>query len=298
MIWKLTQRNILVYTRNRMSVFFSFLSVIIIIGLYALFLGKVQVDNVEQMMQQYGLVTDSARFLVDSWIMSGLLAINAVTLSLGALGTMVFDIEDKRFQDFIVAPASRTTVVLSYLIATWVITLVFSLIAFVLSELYILSGGGQILPPDKLLEALGVMVLTVITSSSTMFLLASFLKSGSAFGTLSTLLGTLIGFITGVYVPLGVLPSFVQKVVNVVPFSHSAALLRQIFCEQPLKEVFASVPAQGQAQAIAEYSRTFGVQLYWGDSVITVPTMLIVLAGTAVVFLILSALKLRRYKQG
>ncbi len=298
MIWKLTQRNILVYTRNRMSVFFSFLSVIIIIGLYALFLGKVQVDNIEGMMKQYGLVTESARYLVDTWIMSGLLAINAVTLSLGALGTMVFDIEDKRFPDFIVAPASRTAVVLSYLIATWIITLVFSLIAFVLSELYILSGGGHLLQPEKLLEAFGVMVLSVITSSSTMFLLASFLKSGSAFGTLSTLLGTMIGFITGVYVPLGILPSFVQKIVNVVPFSHSAALLRQIFCEQPLKEVFSSVPAHAQATAIADYSRMYGIQLYWGDSVITVPTMLIVLAGTAVVFLALSALKLRRYKQG
>ncbi len=298
MIWKLTQRNILVYTRDRTSVFFSFLSVIIIIGLYALFLGKLQVDNVEQMMGQYGLVTDSARFLVDSWIMSGLLAINAVTLSLGALGTMVFDMEYKRFPDFVVAPASRTSVVLSYLIASWIITLLFSLIAFVLSELYILSGGGKLLPPDKLLQVLGVLVLTVITSSSTMFFLATFLKTGSSFGTLSTLLGTMIGFITGVYVPMGVLPSFVQKIVNVVPFSHSASLLRQLFCEQPLQEVFASVPAQARAAAITDYSKIYGVNLYWGDSMIPAQAMLIVLVATAAVFLVLSAIRLRRYKQG
>ena len=41
----MASRNIRIYVRNRMSVFFSFLSVIIIIALYVLFLGKVQVDG-------------------------------------------------------------------------------------------------------------------------------------------------------------------------------------------------------------------------------------------------------------
>lgn len=289
MIWKLSMRNIKVYVRDRMSVFFSFLSVMIVIGLYALFLGKVQVDNIKSMVGDI----EGARFLVDSWIMSGLLAINAVTVTLGVLGTMVYDIEYKRFPDFIVAPVSRTSVVLSYLVSAWIIGFVFSLIALVASELYILSGGGELLSPIKMLEIVGLLTLAVISSSSIMFLIASFLKSGSAFGTLSTLLGTLIGFITGVYVPLGILPEAVQKFVVLVPFSHGAAILRQVFCERPMEIVFAGAPPQYRAA----YVKESGISLFWGDTEISMTVMIAILAGVAVLFLLLAALKLRKYKQ-
>jgi hypothetical protein len=48
--------------------------------------------------------------------MASLLAVNAVTLPLGVLGTMVFDKEYKRFPDFLVAPVRRSSIVVSYLI--------------------------------------------------------------------------------------------------------------------------------------------------------------------------------------
>jgi len=292
MIWKLTRRNVDIYIRNKASVFFSFLSVIIIIGLYALFLGDMQVKSINEMLLKYGQSIKGTRFLVDSWIISGLLAINAVTITLGVLGTMVYDIENKRFPDFIVAPVSRTSVVLSYLLSAWIIGFIFSLIALVVGELYILSGGGQLLSPMKMLETLGVLALAVISSSSIMYFIASFLKSGSAFGTMSTLLGTLIGFFTGAYIPMGVMPIAVQKAIILVPFSHSAAILRQIFCEQPLAVVFGPL-----AEARDTYVSVYGIKLFWDKTEITVPVMLAVLAGVAVLFLLLSAIKLRRYKQ-
>src|SRR5208283_4812582 len=106
-ILTLASRNIRIYVRNRTSVFFSFLSVIIIIALYVLFLGKVQVDGIRKAVGDI----QGIRPLVDSWIMAGLLSVNAVTITLGVLGTMVFDIEYKRFPDFVVSPISRASVV-------------------------------------------------------------------------------------------------------------------------------------------------------------------------------------------
>jgi multidrug/hemolysin transport system permease protein len=287
---RLAGRNILIYVRNRMSVFFSFLSVIIIIGLYALFLGKVQVNAIQSVVGPMAGI----RPLVDSWIMAGLLSVNTVTVSLGVLGTMVFDVEYKRFSDFVVAPVRRTAVVVSYLISAWVIGFLFSLIALVAGELYILSGGGHLLSPVHALEVMAMLALGVVSSSSIMFLLASFLRSGSAFGVLSTLLGTLIGFITGVYVPLGVLPDAVQKFVVLVPFSHSAAMLRQVFCEAPLAAVFAGAPPE----ALQQYIRTYGIRLFWSGTEISMAAMVAVLAAVTVVFLLLSAWKLRAYRSG
>jgi multidrug/hemolysin transport system permease protein len=284
----LASRNIQVYVRNRMAVFFSFLSVIIIIALYALFLGKVQTEGIQAVAGNI----KGVRALVDSWIMAGLLAVNAVTISLGVLGTMVFDKEYKRFSDFIVAPTSRTGIVVSYLISAWVISLVFSFIALVAGELYIVAGGGPLLSLRNAARVAGMLTLDVVCSSSIMFFVASFLTSGSAFGALATILGTLIGFITGVYVPLGVLPDAVQKFVILVPFTHCAAMLRQAFCEAPLAEVFTGAPTAMQAQ----YAREYGIRLFWGNTAISMPVMVAVVAGSAVLFLLLSAARLRKAK--
>jgi multidrug/hemolysin transport system permease protein len=287
---QLASRNMKIYLRNRMSVFFSFLSVIIIIALYALFLGKVQVDDIRRSVGDI----PGIRALVDSWIMAGLLSINTVTISLGVLGTMVFDVEYKRFADFVVSPIKRSNVVLSYLISAWVIGFLFSMIAFAAAELYIVSGGGSLLGLKDMLTVMGMLALAVVCSSSIMFLLASFLTSGSAFGTLSTLLGTMIGFITGVYVPLGVLPEAVQKFVVLVPFSHSAAMLRQVFCAPPLRAVFTGAPPE----ALEQYTRTFGIRLFWGSREISMALMAAVLIGTAILFLLLSIAKLRGRRKG
>jgi multidrug/hemolysin transport system permease protein len=289
-ILALASRNIRIYIRNRMSVFFSFLSVIIIIALYVLFLGKVQADGIRRAVGDI----QGIRPLVDSWIMAGLLSVNAVTVTLGVLGTMVFDIEYKRFPDFVVSPISRASVVVSYLVSAWVIGLLFSLMALAAGELYIVSGGGSLLSLKDMLIVVGMLALAVVSSSSIMYLLASFLRSASAFGTLSTLLGTLIGFITGVYVPLGILPNAVQRFVVLVPFSHSAAMLRQVFCEAPLGTVFNGAPPEARLA----YVKMYGIKLFWGAREISMSTMTMVLVGVTVVFLLLSVLKLRRYKKG
>lgn len=64
---KLAGRNIKVFLRDRTSVFFSFLSVIIIILLYVLFLG----DTMVKSLQDYVPDPNVARFFADTWIMVG-----------------------------------------------------------------------------------------------------------------------------------------------------------------------------------------------------------------------------------
>jgi len=289
-VLRLAGRNMRIYLRNRMQVFFSFLSVIIIIGLYVLFLGKVQVDDIRNRAGDMPGIAP----LVSSWIVAGLLAVNAVTVTLGALSAMVYDVEQKRFTDFVVAPVSCAAVVGSYLVSSLVIGLLFTCIALVGGELYILSDGGTLLGLLPALRVLGISALAVASSASIMYLLVSFLRSGSAFGVLSTLLGTLIGFLTGVYVPLGILPAAVQRFVLFIPFSYTAAMLRQSFCEAPLAAVFKGAPPA----LSSAYQKLYGIRLFWNGVEIQVPTMLAILAGVTVLFLLLSAVKMRSYRRG
>ena len=168
------------------------------------FSWKSSVDGIRRVV---GDIT-GIRPLVDSWIMAGLLSVNAVTISLGVLGTMVSTSSTSDFPTSSWPRSAARAAVASYLISAWVIGFLFSLIALVAGELYIVRGEAP--SQSNMLTVVGMIALAVVSSSSIMYLLASFLRSGSAFGTLSTLLGTLIGFITGVYVP-GILPNAVSR---------------------------------------------------------------------------------------
>ena len=61
-----------------------------------------------------------------------------------------------------------------------------------------------------------------------MLLVAQWVKSDRAWGAFSTLAGTLIGFVGGIYLPMGLLPQFVQTTLKTMPFIHESALLRDI----------------------------------------------------------------------
>lgn len=285
---QLVQRNLRVFFRDRSAVFFSFLSVIIIIGLYALFLADTQVKSLKSLVGD----GQDIRFLVDSWIMGGLLAVNTVTVSLGALAVMVRDQETKAMRDFMTAPIRRTTIVLSYIIAAFIIGVAITLAGLLVMEFYITISGGQWLTAEALVKTIGVLLLCIINSTAMLFFVTSFVRSSTAFSTVSTITGTMIGFLAGIYVPIGVLPQSVQYVIQVFPTSHGAVLLRQLFMEKPLESVFANAPAE----VLTQYTKVFGVEFYLEDKALEPQWMLLYLAGTSLVFILLSIWRVRGMK--
>lgn len=287
----LAVRNIRMFLRDRTSVFFSLLSMFIIIGLYVLFLGKTNVNSIETMV---GGSVPGIRFLVDSWIMAGIIIVNSITVSLGVFGVMIDDESKKRINGFLVAPVKRSSLVAGYMAASIIVGLILCLLALVMAEIYIVSAGGSLLSAISMLKAIGVMSLSVVSSSAMVFFLVSFVRTSAGFATLSTILGTIIGFITGIYVPIGILPEAVQTFIKLVPASHSGSILRQIFMEQPLALVFAGAPAQ----AVIEYEKIFGVKLYWSGNEISIPVMFAVVAGSGLFFLGLSIVRMSRRKIG
>lgn len=284
----LIQRNLWMFFRDRSAVFFSFLSVLIIIGLYALFLADTQVKSLKSMV---GDIAD-IRFLVDSWIMGGLLAVNTVTVSLGSLAVMVRDRENKSIRDFMTAPVKRTAIVLSYIIAAFIIGVIISIVGFVAMELYITLSGGEWLSAVAVSKILGIVMLSVLNSTAMMFFITTFVRSTSAFSTVSTITGTMIGFLAGIYVPIGVLPKSVQYVIEFFPTSHSAVLLRQVFMETPLTSVFQHAPSE----ALAEYNRVFGVEFIVGGKPLPDQWMLLYLVAATLVFVVLSIVRIRHMK--
>lgn len=279
------KRNLKLFFRDKTAVFFSLLAVFIIIGLYALFLGDVWSENYKD--------APGVRFLMDSWIMSGLLAVTSVTTTLGAFGVMVDDKTKKISKDFISSPLKRSSITGGYILAAFLIGIIMSVVTLILAEIYIVAYGGQLLTPMQLLQVLGLIVLSTFMNTALGFFLVSFFDSTSAFSTASSILGTLIGFLTGIYLPVGQLTEPVQYVIKIFPVSHSALLLRRVMMAEPMKATFMGAPAD----VIEDFERMMGTKFVFGSTALSPLFSIGIVIGVGILFYLLSILRFSRKQQ-
>jgi len=280
MILNLVRRNMKLYFRDKATVFFSMMGVFVIFGLYILFLG-------ELIEGAGGVAGDAARFLTDSWIMAGVIATSTVTTTLGSLGQMVDDLTKKVIRDFETAPIKRWKIVISYVISANIIGIIMSTLTFVLAEAYILYYGGSIVSFVALMKVLGMIILSTFVSSSFLFFFVSLVKTMNAFSVISTIVGSLIGFLMGIYVPMGSLPPAVQFFIKIFPPSHSASILRQIMVNEAFELQY--VPR--------EVTELLGIHFYFGDTLFPQWASLLVLIATAVLFFGLSVIVTTKRKR-
>lgn len=277
-------RNLKLYFRDKVAVFFSLLSVIIVIVLYVLFLSQMQVDTLEE--ASGGTIPDAEiKGLINTWILAGLLSITTVTSTLGGYGTMVNDREKQKLMDFKTSSMKQEVYPFSQFIAAFLIGTMISLIALIGYGGYIHLMGFYTFTFGQLARCVGVILLSSLMNAALMGFCVSLLKTVSAYSNFCLVLGTIIGFLNGLYVPLGVLPKAVQAVIKVLPFGHLAMLFRQTLAADAAQKAFADLPAA----ALEEYEKTYGIVMYWGDKEITPVHSLLFILGVLVVSLILFA---------
>ncbi len=285
-IMALSVRNLRLFLRDKALVFFSFLSVIIILGLYVLFLGDIQVQNIRSMIQMDIPEIDA---LVYAWMLPGLIAVASITLSLGNMGRLVDDAQGENLNDFLVSPLKRTQLILSYLISSIIITSFISVCMFALSIVIVKLKGGPWLNFEQILQSLGIIVLLIISSALLSLYIASWVKTQNTYGVVNSMVGTFIGFVTGAYMPMGIMPVFVQNLFNILPVSLGASLLRQVYLSPILDTVFKNAPGE----MLSEYRYFQGVDLKVFGRILTPEFMYI---GIFVSIILLFLLNFLRFK--
>src|SRR6478735_2331708 len=80
--WVIVGRNLRLFFRDRMNVFFSLLGAIVLFLLYVLFLANVQTQALAATLPDAS-VSDIHAF-VDSWMFAGIVLLTTVTTGLGA----------------------------------------------------------------------------------------------------------------------------------------------------------------------------------------------------------------------
>lgn len=277
------ERNLKLFFRDRLAVFFSLLSVFIIIGLYALFLGDVWMNDSMKDLK-------NAQTMMNSWLVSGLLTVTSMTTTMGAFGVMIDDKVQKINKDFDSSPIKRSSITGGYIGSSFLIGVIMTLVTAVVAEIYIVHSGGEWLTPIACMKVFLLIFLTALTNTSLVCFVVSFFKSHSAFSTASTILGTLIGFLTGIYLPIGTLPASVQTVIKVFPVSHGASLFRQVLMEVPMQNSFDGIPAI----YLEEFKEYMGVTFRFGGHEVTPTASIVILLCTAVVFYSLSLFNMLR----
>ncbi len=279
-------RNLRLFFRDRLNVFFSLLGALIVFLLYTLFLSNLQTTSIVAAFPQ----ADAAdvRAFVDSWMFGGIIAMTSITTSLGALGVFVEDAATGRFRDFLVSPIQRGQLVLGYLLATVIVALIMTTIVLGVSLTYLFFVDGVVIGGVEIARTLGWIVLSCLAFAALWAFVASFIRTTGAFSALATIVGTVIGFLAGAFIAVGLFPDVVRSVVNALPFAQSAMLMRRELTADTL-----STLVGGQQEAIDNLSSFYGITGFVGDWQVTTPVTVAILVACAVVFTVLAALRIR-----
>ena len=256
-MFELISRNRKVYTRDRLAFFMSFLSVIILILVYQVFLGQIQIDAVKEALGSDTASSDTIK-MVNYWLISGLTTIISMNSTLGAFGVMVSDKEKKLSEDFKVSPISNFKVELSYAIFAILFGIILTMFSCVFA-IGIFNGFASLLDysAKDYLTIFGIISLSTVLSASIILPILTFIQTSSAFTTLSTIVGTFIGFISGVYLSIGSVGETLQQVMTWFPMTQVNALLKQVLMKNSIAQVFNDAPSS----VINEYKESYGVIL-------------------------------------
>lgn len=121
------QRNILIFIKDKVGIFFSFLGMVISLVIYIFFLRSNLVDSLTG-------INHSEQF-IDTWMISGLISIVSMTSTLIAFGQKLEDKKNNRLDDFIVNSQIKSNTInqlytLTSVMEGIVSTFIFSLICY------------------------------------------------------------------------------------------------------------------------------------------------------------------------
>ena len=278
-------RNLKVFFRDKTAVFFSLLAVLIVLGLYIFFLGDVWVDSFPNIK--------GVKNLMNCWIMAGLIGVTSVTANMGAFGTMIEDKSKNKIKDFYVLPIKKSKIVGGYIISSFIVGSMMSVVTLIISQIYLVYSGVDVLNFKELTEVFLIILMTSLSNSAMILFIVSLFSSEKAFSTASTIVGTLIGFITGIYLPISMLPDSVQIIVKLFPTSHGISILRQIFMKKQMDISFADVPTN----YINEFKESMGVVYYINDKLVSNTASVFILIASTIIFFFLAVLILYKKKK-
>lgn len=237
----LVERSLKIFLKDKASVFFSLLAPLIVLGLYLLFLGDIQMDGIKAAFEGAPIDDKLLKSFVDSWMLAGVVSVACVTVSFSVQGITVQDREKGVLNDMLASPISRGIIDLSYLISNFVVTLCICLIVLAVAFVYVAITGWTLSFVDAVL-LIALTIMSVLSASVISTLVGLAFRTSSQHSAFVGIISAMIGFVMGAFMPLSAFPEGVQYVTLFVPATYSAALYRNLFMRGALEKIDAVLP--------------------------------------------------------
>lgn len=225
----LTRRNLLVFYKDILAIFFSLLTSIIVFVLYLLFLKGTFTDALTGTMNGLENIVDAKH--VDTFangiLLSGILGSATITVPFTCLQTIVKDRESGVDSDICSTPIKRWKIILSYFTAS-------GISAFFLTSLILTTGliilnimGDMHMSAISVASCYGTIFLGSISSTALFMVIMLLMRSSSTSTAFFGILSATSGFVIGAYIPLSRFSDSVMSICNLFPASHITSMLRK-----------------------------------------------------------------------
>lgn len=279
----LIKRNIKLYLKDGMTVFFSVLAPIIVLLLYILFLGKLQVSEVSSVFGDT-IAKGDIEALINNWMVAGLMGVSCITVAINTNIVMLRDKASGNINDMLSSPVKRWVVYLSYIISCFIITFVICFIVLLVAIAYLAASGGLMMNFVEFLGLVGTTILSTLSSAFFMVLICSFLKSGNSLAALNSVFCTVIGFLIGAYLPFGMMPSGMKYAACFIPGTYSVGIFKQFFMSGCMRR-FETLIGSGEFADIWEKIQVdYSLRLDFFGKEVSIGYMVLVLVLSIVIF--------------
>ncbi len=290
----LVKRHIKMFVKDKMTVFFSVLAPVIVLLLYILFLGDMQVNAIMSSVRgsEFANSVDMeeieslARVMINNWMISGVMGVSCITVAFNANAIMVRDRERGNINDVLASPVKTWVIYASYIISCFIITICITFIVLFLSMIYLACTGAFLLSAGDFFAIVGITILSVFSAAFAMVLIISFFKTDAALASFSSVFTTAIGFLIGAYLPVSMLPAPIRYLTCFVPGTYSAGLYRNFFLRAPKELLLGVLPDDFVHSLMGEFSvemEFFGTHITAGWMVLTLFLSIILFGGLLII---------------
>ena len=259
--WALNKRNLKIYFKDYSAVFFSFLSVLIVVVLSVFFLGNVAESSFLEPLKNIPgrdmeADKEAVREIVYLWTVAGILTISAASITHAFYANMIKDRKDNKLNSILVMPIGRNQTVLAFVFGAFLASFIMGTLTLAITEMIGLFRGFALFSVKEHLQILMLICINSFVYSSVMYFFATLGKSESAWGAVGIIIGTLSGFFGGIYLAIGDLNAGIVKIIKCFPFIYGTSLFREVMLRRTEDAFFEGLPGEVRE----------GVDAYMGTS--------------------------------
>jgi len=296
---ELIRRNTKLFFKDKGMFFTSLITPLILLLLYATFLGNVYKDSFMMSVPEGMPVSDKVvNAFVSGQLISSILAVSCVTVAFCSNMLMVQDKANGSINDLSISPVKGQTLAVSYYVASFLSTLTICFTAMAACLAYIAVVGWYMSFSDVLLLALDIILL-VMFGTALSSVVNFFLSTQGQISAVGTVVSSCYGFVSGAYMPISQFSDTLQNIIAFLPGTYGTSLMRN----HAMNGVFRSMEDEGFPKEIIDLTKdAVDCNIYFFDNKVNMGTMyLILIAAVAVLlcaYIVMNVMRLRGKREG